>query len=80
MGSFALTTLTTMNASTDYLGQRVRVVMDRPLGSRHSEHGFFYPMNYGYIPGTHTPDGAPIDAYVLGVSKPLHCRHRPPRR
>ena len=46
------------------------VVMDRPLGSRHPRHGFLYRVNYGYIPGTLAPDGAPLDAYVLGVAVP----------
>jgi inorganic pyrophosphatase len=29
-----------------------------------------YPVNYGYVPGTTAPDGAEIDAYVLGVIEP----------
>lgn len=45
--------------------------MDRPLGSCHPRHGFLYGVNYGYIPGTLAPDGAPLDAYVLGVAMPL---------
>jgi len=53
------------------LGQRVRVVIDRPQGSRHPEHGFVYPVNYGYVPGTLAPDGEEIDAYVLGVEGSL---------
>jgi len=54
----------------DYLGQKVSVVMDRPLGSRHPKHGFVYPVNYGYIPNTVSGDGEELDAYVLGVSEP----------
>ena len=53
------------------LGQTVTVSIDRPLGSRHPAHGFLYPVNYGFIPGTLAPDGAELDAYVLGVSEPL---------
>lgn len=45
--------------------------MDRPLGSCHPSHGFVYEVNYGYLPGTLAPDGAPLDAYVLGVAVPL---------
>jgi inorganic pyrophosphatase len=56
---------------TSYLGQRVTVVMDRPLGSRHPRYGFVYPVNYGYLPGTQAPDGDAIDAYYLGVDSPL---------
>ncbi len=45
--------------------------IDRPTGSRHPEHGFLYPVNYGYVPGVIAPDGEELDAYVLGVSEPL---------
>lgn len=55
-----------------YLGQRVRVVIDRPLGSAHPRHpDLRYPVNYGELPGTISGDGAPIDAYVLGVDAPI---------
>lgn len=54
-----------------FLGQTVAVTIDRPLGSRHPRHGFRYPVNYGFVPGTRAPDGAELDAYVLGVSEPL---------
>lgn len=54
-----------------YLGQTVTVKMDRPLGSIHPKHGFIYPVNYGYIPGTISGDGEELDAYVLGEHKPL---------
>ena len=45
--------------------------MDRPLGSRHPRHGFLYPVNYGFVPNTLAPDGAEIDAYVLGIFEPV---------
>lgn len=54
-----------------YLGQRVRVEMDRPSGSHHPQHGFYYPVNYGYVPGTQAPDGEALDAYYLGVDVAL---------
>lgn len=54
-----------------FLGQTVGVTIDRPLGSRHPRHGFLYPVNYGFVPGTLAPDGAELDAYVLGVTEPL---------
>ena len=57
--------------STQFLGQNVAVTMDRPLGSRHPEQGFFYPVNYGYIRGVEAPDGEELDAYVLGVFEPV---------
>lgn len=55
----------------NYIGKIVKVVMDRPLGSHHPKHGFVYPVNYGYIPGTVSGDGEELDAYVLGEDKPL---------
>lgn len=57
--------------SKDYLGKIVDVKMDRPMGSRHPNHGFVYPVNYGYIPGTISGDGEELDAYVLGEHEPL---------
>jgi Inorganic pyrophosphatase len=57
--------------SKEYLGKFVEVKMDRPLGSEHPKHGFIYPVNYGYIPGTVSGDGEELDAYVLGIHKPL---------
>lgn len=40
--------------------------MDRPLGTKHPKHGWEYPVNYGYIPGTVSGDGEELDAYILG--------------
>ena len=54
-----------------YLGQMVKVKMDRPLGMAHPKHGFIYPVNYGYIPGTVSGDGEELDAYLLGVFEPV---------
>ena len=57
--------------SSDYLDKTVSVVMDRPLGTKHPKHGFVYEVNYGYIPNTVSGDGEELDAYVLGIDKPL---------
>lgn len=57
--------------ATEFIGKIVTVKMDRPLGSAHPKHGFIYPVNYGYIPGTVSGDGEELDAYVLGEHKPL---------
>ena len=53
------------------IGKTVQVSIDRPLGSRHPETGFTYPVNYGFLPGVPAPDGENLDAYVLGVFDPL---------
>ena len=54
-----------------YLGKEVSIIIDRPLGSKHPKHGFVYEVNYGYVPGTQSADGEELDAYYLGVSRPL---------
>jgi inorganic pyrophosphatase len=54
-----------------YLGKIVKVTVDRPLGSTHPKYSFIYEVNYGYVPDTKSPDGEEIDAYILGVAKPL---------
>lgn len=54
-----------------YLNKTVTVQIDRPLGSKHPEHNFIYPVNYGYIPNTISGDGEEIDCYILGEFQPL---------
>ena len=57
--------------AADFLGTTVSVTIDRPLSSKHPKHGFAYELNYGFIPGTLSPDGEELDAYVTGVDEPL---------
>lgn len=54
-----------------YLHQGVHLRFDRPAGSLHPVHGFRYPVNYGYVPGTLAPDGDELDGYYLGTAQPL---------
>jgi inorganic pyrophosphatase len=55
-----------------FLGQTVKVAVDRPLGSRHPQHShIYYLLNYGFVPGTLAPDGEGLDAYILGVFAPV---------
>lgn len=56
---------------SSYIGQDVKIQIDRPLGSKHPKHGFVYSLNYGFVPNTKAPDGEEIDAYVLGIDTPL---------
>ncbi len=54
------------------LGKKVKVTVDRPLGTYHPKHkNLYYPINYGYIEGIMAPDGEEQDAYILGVDKPV---------
>ena len=55
----------------DYLGKRVKIEIDRPLGTKHPKHGFMYMVNYGYVPNTVSGDGEELDAYLLGVFEPV---------
>lgn len=54
-----------------FIGKTVDVTIDRPLGSMHPEAGFIYPVNYGFLPNVPAPDGEDLDAYILGVFKPV---------
>lgn len=54
------------------LGQIVKIIVDRPLGSCHPEYpALRYPINYGFVPGTLAPDGEEQDAYLMGVNHPV---------
>ena len=57
--------------ATDYLGKEVKIIIDRPLGTRHPKHNFMYMINYGYIPNTISGDGEELDAYLLGEFEPV---------
>lgn len=60
-----------MNYATQFLGKIVEIKIDRPLGSKHPKYDYLYPVNYGYLKNTLAPDKEEIDAYVLGIYKPL---------
>lgn len=54
------------------IGKKVKVVIDRPLGSRHPNYpDLIYPVNYGYLPNFIGGDGEEQDAYLLGVNLPI---------
>jgi inorganic pyrophosphatase len=61
----------TISKATDYLGKAVTVNIDRPLHSKHPKHGFIYELNYGFVPGSISPDGEELDAYIIGPNIPL---------
>lgn len=60
-----------MENTREYIGKKVRVKMDRQLGTAHPKWGFIYSLNYGFIPNTISGDGEELDAYVVGEFKPL---------
>ena len=56
----------------EYLGQIIKIEIDRPFGSKHPKHEFIYPVNYGFVPNTVSGDGEELDAYLLGVFEPVY--------
>lgn len=55
-----------------YLNKIIQLKIDRKMGSKHPKHGFIYPVNYGYVPGTISGDNEELDCYVLGVFEPIN--------
>lgn len=52
-------------SSLDRLVSTHRLVIDSPRGSRHKVyHDFVYPLDYGYLEGTVSGDGAEVDVWV----------------
>ena len=56
-----------------YLGKRVKIGIDRPIGYVHKKENYSltYPINYGYIPEVFGGDGEELDVYLLGVNEPV---------
>ena len=55
----------------EYIGKVINIKIDREFGCKHPKHGFIYPVNYGYVPGTVSGDGEELDCYLLGVFEPV---------
>jgi inorganic pyrophosphatase len=60
-----------ISKAEDFLGKKVKIVIDRKLNSLHPKHSFKYELNYGYVPDTLSPDGEELDAYVLNIDEPV---------
>lgn len=60
-----------LSLAKKYLGQKVTLNIDRPLGTKHKKFAMTYPVNYGFVPNTKAPDGEELDAYLLGVDQPV---------
>ena len=62
-----------MNNNRNFLDKYVNVIIDRPIGSKHSDKylNHIYPINYGYVPNTISGDNEELDCYILGVFEPL---------
>lgn len=56
---------------SQFLWQKLSVIIDRPLGSKHPQHNFQYELNYWYVPDTMSADGEELDVYVLDKDTPI---------
>ncbi len=55
-------------ASLDILFSESEIEIDRPKGSAHPKrNGLIYPVDYGFLKGTTSPDNAGIDVYVGSI-------------
>ena len=49
----------------DKLIDSSEIVVDRPKGSEHPAYSeMIYPLDYGYLAGTTSSDGGPIDVFI----------------
>lgn len=64
--------LSTKSTTNVAIGQKIHVVIDRPLGSDHPVYDdVVYEVNYGFAPGYFADDGQYQDVYILGVDEPI---------
>ncbi len=61
----------TLEIAKGFLGKKVSIIFDRPIGSKHPRYGFVYEVNYGYVPGVMAADEEELDAYYLGTKESL---------
>lgn len=54
-----------------FIGKIVKIKIDRAMGTKHPNNHFYYPINYGFVPGVISGDGEELDAYLLGVFHPV---------
>lgn len=49
----------------DELLAKYKIVIDRPKGSKHPKYqDYIYPLDYGFLEGTSSSDGAGIDVWI----------------
>ncbi|MEA4890374.1 MAG: inorganic pyrophosphatase [Clostridiaceae bacterium] len=54
--------------AVDALIAQSEIVIDRPKGTKHPRFDFIYPLDYGYLEGTASPDGGGIDVWRGSLS------------
>lgn len=50
-------------SAVDMLITQSEIVIDRPNGTKHPRFDFIYPLDYGYLKDTTSPDGGGIDVW-----------------
>ena len=55
-----------------FIGRRVKVIVDRPLGSTDPECGYIYPINCGRVPDESANADSKLDAFILGLCEPIN--------
>lgn len=60
-----------VDSGPEFIGKKIAIHFDRPLGTKHPKFDWVYPVNYGFVPGTKAGDGMEIDVYYLSASEPL---------
>ena len=58
--------------AVDQLVATSEIVIDRPKGIKHPKVDLIYPLNYGYLASTRSPDGEGIDVWC-GDGGDLAC-------
>jgi inorganic pyrophosphatase len=61
-----------LGLAKQFLGKKLKITIDRPLGSKHPDWDFKYLVNYGFVQGVIAPDGEGLDAYLLKVMVPVN--------
>jgi ribosomal-protein-alanine N-acetyltransferase len=57
-------------SAVDSLIAQSEIVIDRLMGTKHPRHDFMYPLDYGYLKDTTSPDGGGIDVCAGVFLKP----------
>jgi inorganic pyrophosphatase len=63
MENIASPHLTDFWSAIDTLVAQSEIVIDRPGGTKHPRYDFIYPLDYGYLKNTTSPDGGGIDVW-----------------
>ncbi|QQE10428.1 inorganic pyrophosphatase [Planctomycetota bacterium] len=56
-----------------FIGRRVKVLVDRPLGSTDPTFGYTYPVNCGHVLEESDCSSSNLDVYVLGLCDPINA-------